>query len=400
MKVLLAHNHYHPPSGENIVFNNEKELLRKYGVEVVTYERSNTEIDEFGPYQKVKLALTAVWSKNTYAQISKLIQQTSPQIAHFHNTFPLISPSAYAACQDHGVPVVQTLHNYRLICPGAMLHRNGHPCEDCVGKNLFQAVLHRCYKNSFFATAALCRMLQKNRRRGTYHKLVNRYIALSDFAVSRMTMGGFPKHKFIVKPNFLPSITTLETTPDKKRGYAIYAGLLSKEKGVRTLVPAWKHIDYLPLKVIGDGPLRRELEKEAERYGLNIEFLGYRSHEEVIKIVQQASLQVIPSEWYETFGMVVIEAYQCGIPVVASRIGSLAEIVIDGQSGLLFEPGNAQDLAQKINMLVTNTDLASKLADRARRIFDERYTEDRNFEILIDIYQRAIEDFAMRGGPK
>jgi len=195
-------------------------------------------------------------------------------------------------------------------------------------------------------------------------------------------------------------MTPSEPNHKKKVGYAIYTGLLSKEKGVRTLVSAWKHIDYLPLKILGDGPLRGELESEAKKYGLNIEFLGYRSHEEVIKFIQQGSLMVIPSEWYEGLPMVVLEAYQCGTPVVASRIGSLVEIVIDGKTGMLFEPGNAFDLASKVNKMMESPGIAKEMAVNAKALFNEKYTAERNFKILLEIYHDVIEHFVPLGCKK
>ena len=183
MRVLLAHNHYRPPSGENVVFENERKLLQERGVEVITYERHNAEINQFSPLQRLGLAWESVWSKRSYAEIKRLIKETRPDIAHFHNTFPLISASAYAACKDSGVPVVQTLHNYRLICPKAMLQRNGKPCEDCIKGNLIPAVRNRCYKNSFLFTLILCLMLKWNKVKGVYLELVDKYIVLNYFAL-------------------------------------------------------------------------------------------------------------------------------------------------------------------------------------------------------------------------
>jgi glycosyltransferase involved in cell wall biosynthesis len=399
MRILLAHDYYRSsaPSGEDAVFRNERELLERNHNEVIAFERFNDDIDDSRLGNRVQLALDGAWSKPTYEQLSELVRRTHPDLAHFHNTFPLISPSAYAACRDNGVPVVQTLHNYRLVCAGALLARNGRPCEDCVGTSLLPALRHRCYRGSLTATSAVVWMLASNRWRGVYQGLVNRYIALSEFAASKLIAGGLPSPRMEVKPNFLPN------APPMGQGdgdYAIYVGRLSEEKGVRTLLDAWKQINNFPLKILGDGPLRSELERQARQNALEVEFLGFRPREEVLDIVAAAEIQIVPSEWYETFGMVVLEAYACGTPVLASRIGSLDEIVVEGESGAKFEPGNPDDLVKKLNTLRADRGRLSAMRRGARALFEEKYTADRNYSKLLEIYDRARADFAEAGRGK
>lgn len=392
MKILLSHDYYrsNAPSGEDAVFKNECELLEKNGNEIFRYERFNDDIDESTLLKRVTLARESVWSDKTYEDVSSLLHRIRPDIAHFHNTFPLISPSAYAACQDNQVPVVQTLHNFRLICAGGMLMRDGRPCEDCVGTSLLPALLHRCYRGSITATSALVWMLGSNRFRGTYKTLVNRYIALTNFSAGRLKAGGIPEGKLIVKANFLPD------APFAGRGdanYAVYAGRLGEEKGVRNLITAWKYVNDFPLKILGGGPLRKELEEQARRNGLQINFLGFQPREEVLNIIGQATLQIIPSECYEGFPMVVLEAFACGTPLVASRIGSLDEIVVEGETGVKFEPGDPLDLAMKINNLRSDRERLKVMRQNARDLFDKKYAPDRNYSELIAIYHSAIEDF-------
>jgi glycosyltransferase involved in cell wall biosynthesis len=392
MRILLAHDHYRSsaPSGEDAVFRNERGLLERNGIEVIPFERFNDDIDESTLGNRVQLALDGAWSNQTYEQLFEVIRKTRPDLAHFHNTFPLISPSAYAACQDNGVPVVQTLHNYRLICPGALLMRDGRPCEDCVGTSLLPALRYRCYRGSLPATSAVVWMLARNRLQGTYRTLVNRYIALTKFAAGRLIAGGLPEDHLEVKPNFLPN------PPDEGPGhgnYAVYVGRLSEVKGVRTLLEAWSHVDGLTLKILGDGALRCELEERARRKALAVEFLGFRPREEIMKVIGDAELQVIPSECYEGFPMVVLEAYACGTPILASRIGSLDEIVIEGESGVKFEPGNAGDLVNKVNELRADPSRLQSMRPKARKLFEERYTADQNYRKLLDIYHRVLADF-------
>jgi glycosyltransferase involved in cell wall biosynthesis len=400
MRILLAHDYYRSsaPSGEDTVFRNERALLETNGVEVVPFERFNDDIDDSTLRNRVRLAVDGAWSNRTYEQLSDVISKTRPDVAHFHNTFPLISPSAYAACQDNGVAVVQTLHNYRLICPGALLMRDGHPCEDCVGTSLLPALRYRCYRGSLPATAAVVWMLSRNRLRGTYRTLVNRYIALTQFAAGRLVAGGLPQSRVEVKPNFLPN------APEIGRGdgkYAVYVGRLSEEKGVRTLLEAWRHVDGMTLKILGDGPLRQELEEHARRHGaLAVEFLGFRPREEIMKVIGDAELQIIPSECYEGFPMVVLEAYACGTPILASRIGGLDEIVVDDETGVKFAPGNPADLLEKLNGLRADRARLHAIRRKARIVFEENYTAEQNYPKLLDIYHRALADFDEMGRRK
>lgn len=396
MKVLLVHDHYRSsaPSGEDAVFRNERTLLERKGHTVIPFERFNDEIDDRGFAKRVGLALEGAWSKRTHEDLSDLLRRTRPDVAHFHNTFPLISPSAYAACRDFGVPVVQTLHNYRLVCAGALLTRNGQPCEDCLGTTLFPALRHRCYRSSLPATAAVVWMLARNRARAVYRTLVDRYIALTKFAAGRFVAGGLPTGRIEVKPNFLPD------APPLGRGdgeYAVYVGRLSEEKGLRTLLDAWRALERFPLKIVGEGPLRHELEMRARDGNVDVEFIGFRPHAEVLDVIAGAAFAAVPSECYEGFPMVALEAYACGTPIVASRLGSLDEIVDEGVSGIKFDPGNATDLAAKITTLLADRHALRAMRTRTRALFDENYTAERNYARLLEIYQAAGD--SSRGAP-
>lgn len=390
VKVLIIHNFYRSsaPSGEDSVFQNEKALLLGKGVDVVTYEMFNDKIDTSSLAHRARLALNTAWSNDTYQAVEHLIKQTKPDIAHFHNTFPQISPSAYAACRNNGVPVVQTLHNFRLICPGGLLLRDGRPCEDCVGTNLLPALRYRCYRGSLPATGALVWMLLRNRWHGTYTTLVNRYIALTEFAASRLIAGGLPKDRISIKPNFAPGVSV---PGPGYGGYAVYVGRLSAEKGLRTLISAWKLIPEIPLKILGDGPLREELIDLSLKNNLPIKFLGFCDRPTIIDTVGRAAFQVVPSEWYEGFPMVILEAYACGTPVVCSRIGGLDEIVREGETGVKFEAGDADDLARTVKQLLGDPARLSAMREKARAAFLTNYTPERNFQLLMDIYSRTLD---------
>jgi glycosyltransferase involved in cell wall biosynthesis len=389
LKILLAHNYYRSsaPSGEDAAFRGELALLERAGHDVIPFERHNDDIDETTLRRRWALALAGAWSRQSYDDMAALIRRRRPDVAHFHNTFPLISPSAYAACQDNRVPVVQTLHNYRLICANGMLLREGKPCEACVNTSLLPALRYRCYRGSLPATGAVVWMLARNRWRGAYGRLVDQYIALTNFAAGRLVAGGLPAERMIVKPNFLdaPPIGA-----EARENFAVYIGRLSAEKGVRTLLNAWRQVPSLPLKIVGDGPLRAELADTAARQGLAIEVLGQRPRDEVLRLVRRAALQIVPSEWYEGFPMVILEAYASATPVVASRIGGLAEIVEHERTGLLFSPGNAADLAAKVQSLA-DSPARQAYGRAARDVFERKYTAERNLAMLMEIYEQVRE---------
>jgi glycosyltransferase involved in cell wall biosynthesis len=388
MRVLLAHNFYRStaPSGEDTVYKEERALLERNGVEVIPYERQSDELDTAGVMKLARSALDASWSDASARELSSLIERTRPDVAHFHNTFPLISPSAYSACVAAGVPVVQTLHNYRLICPGAMLYREGVPCEDCVGTSLLPALQHRCYRHSLPATASVVNMLWNNRRRGTYSSLVQRYVALTEFARERFIAGGLPADRIEVKPN---ALTISPPAGLGQGGYAVFVGRLSAEKGVHTLLDAWRALPDIRLKVVGDGPLRAQLEAKAK--GLNVEFTGRLERSHVAQVVGEASIAIVPSQWFEGFPMVVVEAFACGTPVVASRLGSLAEIVREGINGRLFAPGDPQALSATVRTMVDAPEALKQMRQNAREEFDARYSAEASFQSLVQIYQRAAQ---------
>jgi glycosyltransferase involved in cell wall biosynthesis len=390
MRVLLAHNFYRStaPSGEDTVYREERALLERHGVEVIAYERQSDELDSAGVMTLARSALDASWSEASARELSDLITRTRPDVAHFHNTFPLISPSAYGSCVAAGVPVVQTLHNYRLICPGAMLYRNGVPCEDCVGTSLLPALRHRCYRHSLPATASVVNMLWNNRRRGTYSSLVQRYVALTEFARERFIAGGLPADRIEVKPN---GLTAPPPAGLGQSGYAVFVGRLSAEKGLQTLLDAWKALPDIHLKIVGDGPMRAQLEAQARSDSANVEFTGRLERSRVAEVVGEASFVIVPSQWFEGFPMVVVEAFACGTPVIASRLGSLAEIVREGITGRLFTPGDPQALSAAVRAMFEAPEASREMRKNAREEFDARYSSAAGFKTLMEIYQRASQ---------
>ncbi|NLH44830.1 MAG: glycosyltransferase family 4 protein [Acholeplasmataceae bacterium] len=387
LKIICIHNYYKQPGGEDIVFQAEVELLKKFGHTVVEYIEDNKQLDEF---HYLKNAVNAVWSRRTQEQLRLLLRSTKPDLVHFHNTFMRISPAAYFVCKEIGIPVVQTLHNYRLLCPKATLMRDGNICEKCIGKAMpWPSLKYGCYRNSKSATAVVTGMLSLHRWLKTWQEKITIYIALSEFSRQKYIVGGLPGDKIMVKPNFIyPDLGAGEHKCDK----ALFVGRISAEKGVSTLLEAWQQLKEIPLSIIGNGPLDAMLRQKAFINQLSdIELLGWKPRNQVLQAMQEMRLLIFPSESYEAFSMIIVEAFGCGLPVIASRLGTMAEIIQDGHTGLLFTPGDPNDLAAKVKWAWANPTRMTEMGKAARKEFEKKYTADKNYSILMEIYQKAIE---------
>lgn len=387
-RILCVHTYYQEPGGEDRVFAAETSLLEQHGHTVLRYTLHNDAIKEMS---RPDLARAAIWNRQTQADLAALMTRERPDLVHFHNTFVLVSPAAYYTVQQAGVPVVQTLHNYRLVCPNALLLRNQQICDDCLGKTLpWPGVLHACYHESRPQTAVIAATLAFHRVRGTWHQQVDRFIALSEFSRRQFIAGGLPAERIAVKPNFLHPDPGAKTAPGD---YALYTGRLSPEKGIQTMLAAWAHsLDQqgIRLKVAGDGPLMAAAQQTVQRHGLqNVELLGRQPHSVVLELLKQARLLVFPSECYENFSVSLVEAFACGVPVVASRLGSMAEIVSHGQTGVLFAPGDPVDLARQVAQVWQQPATLDRLGHTARATFETRYTAEQNYRRLHEIYTQA-----------
>jgi len=387
MRILTVHNHYQQPGGEDAVFSTETVLLRQKGHEVVQYTEDNQRINGI---RQVALAADTIWSRPTRHRLLRILRNVQCDVVHFHNTFPLISPSAYSACREAGVPVVQTLHNYRLLCPAAIFFRDGHVCEECLGKTPpWPGVLHTCYRESRAQTTVVVAMLTLHRWLKTWQKQVDVYVALTEFARGKFIEGGLPAEKILVKPNFVsPDLGMRESDGS----YALFVGRIAREKGVRMLLQAWQGLRGTPLKIVGDGPLMDEIRGFVQEQKLaGVEVLGQRARQEVLTLMKGAQFLVFPSECYEGFPVSIAEAFACGVPVVASRLGAMAEIVEEGRTGLYFSPGDPDDLSAQVKWAFTHPEEMAQMGRRARQEFQAKYTADRNYEMLMAIYRKALE---------
>ena len=385
MKVLVVHNYYQLPGGEDSVFHTEAALLEQHGHEVFRFTAHNRDVAE---HSLPSLAGRTIWNPSSRRDVAAVIRDVRPDVMHVHNTLPLISPSIYGVARSNGAAVVQTLHNYRLICPGALLLRDGRPCEDCVGTVMkVPAVRHRCYRDSQPASLSVATMLGVHRLAGTWQRLVDRYIVLSHFARQKFIEGGLPADRLVVKANCVSPDPGFNNSPHD--GYALFVGRLSPEKGLGTLLEAWSRIPNAPLlRIAGDGPMM-----PAARDGrAGIEWLGHQPREALLDVMKGASILIVPSEWYEGWPLTVVDAFAVGTPVLASRIGALTEMVTDGVTGLLFEPRSPDDLVRTFLLAQRHPAAVAEMARRARREFELRYSAEPTYEALTRIYADAIEN--------
>jgi glycosyltransferase involved in cell wall biosynthesis len=393
MNILVIHNLYQQPGGEDVVVDQETRLLQRNGHNVTVYRRSNEELSHLSLRERLGLIKRIVSASDSKLAIRRLIRELHPDLVHVHNTFLMVSPSVYEACHEEDVPVVQTLHNFRLLCPAATFFRDDGPCEDCVTHNLWHSVRHACYRDSRVISGAVAFMLQAHRSRQTWDRKIDSYIAISGFLREKFVKAGFPANKITVKPNFVD--------PDPGRrthlgDHALFVGRLTPEKGLWTLVEAWERLpSAVRLVIVGDGPMRPQLQAEVARKGLtNIHFASRLRREETYDALKKAAFLIVPSTWYETFGLVVAEAFACGTPVLGSRIGALREMVEDQVTGLHFAPGDPDDVAKKVAWASEHAPEMAAMGKAARRAYEGRYTADANYPLLMNIYASAIDNHA------
>ena len=396
MRILQLHNYYQQAGGEDAVVAAEKDLLTQHGHEVELLSANNDGISSFA--RAAMAGLNTIYSLPSHARVRQAIRRFKPDVVHVHNFFPLLSPSVYYAAKSDGVAVVQTLHNYRLMCPSAPLFHQGKVCEECVGKTFpLRAVKRACYRGSRSASAAIVAMLGTHWIIGTWQNAVDQYIALTDFASKKFVQAGFPAEKIMVKPNFVADPAPLPGSG--QGGYAIFIGRLSEEKGVGTLLKAWTEGQIpLPLKIVGDGPLSDDV-RSAAATNHNVAWLGRKTHSDVIQLLREAAFLVFASECYEGMPLGIIEAFACGTPVLASRIGAAGEMIEAGRNGHYFSYGNAASLASAVRATVADENLKHSLRLGARLRFERDFTAARNYGLLMQVYANAINTVAVSARP-
>jgi glycosyltransferase involved in cell wall biosynthesis len=387
MRVLIVHGAYQQFGGEDSVVRAERELLERHGDEVLLYSRHNDETKTFNIFQKAAFFPQSVYSWRSGGEIADAVHSFKPDVAFIHNVYPLLSPSVYHKLHSLGVPAVQVLHNFRPFCPNGFYYTQGQICEACRDGNYLNAVRKRCYKDSYVFSGLYALTLGSNRLAGMVDKVAG-FICLTEFFKIKMREAGVPDSKLFVRPNFVYAPPLPEAGDAGK--YAMFMGRLSPEKGCWTLIHAFERVPQILLKIVGTGPLEQELKDYVSKKGIgNIEFLGFKSGDEKWQLLRNSLCLVVPSEWYENFPVTVLEAFMAAKPVVAARMGGLPYIVEDGQSGLLFESGKPEELAQKIQRLVDDPAAAVRMGVRARSLSETKYGPEQGYSNLMNIFSQV-----------
>jgi glycosyltransferase involved in cell wall biosynthesis len=396
MKIVLAHNYYGSaaPSGENTVFEAERDMLRSRGHEVVEFIRRSDEIRQEGALGLLRGAMATPWNPFSSFALRALIRREQPRLLHAHNTFPLISPSVFSTAYGLGIPTVLTLHNYRSFCASGIPMRNSRPCTECLDrKSVFPALRYGCYRGSRVATLPLATMIGLHRRLGTWQRYVDAFIALTSFQRDKVVAAGLPAERVHVKPHFYPAPPTPRPWHGRE-DKVVYVGRLGPEKGLHSLVEAWHRWgDNAPLlEMIGDGPDRVALESSIAEAGLGkkIVLVGQLAFAQTQARLATARLLVLPSLCYEGFPMAIREAFALGVPVAGSRLGSIPCIVEDDRTGVLFTAGDANDLCRAVSAVWGNGTKLAAMGGAARMEFEDKYSAERNYASLMGIYSAAV----------
>ncbi len=388
MKILLAHNYYAQRGGEDVCADDDIGLLRMHGHDVHVYSRDNREIGRTPGVGKFGAGMDALWSRRTVRELSDIFSLNRPDLVHVHNFFPLISPAIFHVCRRFDVPVIHTLHNFRMMCANGLFYRDGKICEKCARTSSAWATWHRCYRDSALQSMAVSSMIGLHDRMQTWKRTVDQFIALTESARALFVRCGIPDRKIVVNPNYL-SVDPAQT--DAPRSGAVFVGRLSPEKGVEMLLEAWCALPDIPLTIVGEGPCRSELEAMVKSRGLTrVRFLGFCAHAEVLKEIGNARILVMPSQWYETFGRTMMEAFAMGTPVVASRIGSMSDLVEHDVTGLLFDHASKDSLVSAVRTLIASPDRLGDMGRAARQRYEARYTPQAAYDRYMGIYSSLL----------
>jgi glycosyltransferase involved in cell wall biosynthesis len=387
MRILCVHNQFEQYGGADAVFAADEKMLARHG-EVVTYTRHSKEIVSAAAMEKLGLGVDTLYSRRTVREITDLVKRFRPEIAYVHNVFPLISPSLYSVLYRLGVPSVHIIHDYRLFCPNSRFYINDQICELCKLGNYWSAVRKRCVRGSTAYSALYASSLYLSKKMGLSRK-IGGYICLTEFTKSLLLQCEVPENKLYVCPNY---IDTSEYTPQYGGGqYVLYLGGLYRDKGVMTAAKAFAKLPHIPFKFVGTGAAEQELRDFIASNQLsNLEVVGFKAGQEKLDYLRNSMFTIVPSPFYETFGMVVLEAYASGKPVVASAIGSLPYIVHPDQTGLLFQRQDADDLAAKIRWLYDRPEEIARMGRNGRSLVESKYDSLR-YPSLHAIFEDVIK---------
>ncbi len=384
MRILSVHNYFQFRGGEDVSHDLEAEMLRKRGHVVLDHVIDNAQITGRLP---LSVGFRAMWSTSDYSAVRKLIRDHGIEMVKIDNFFPLLSPSVHNAARREGVPVVQFIRDYRLICPEGRFIRDEKICQECSCKAFpLASLVHGCYRSSRIQTAAVVGMLTIHKLLRTWSNTVTAYVAVSEFVKRILVDNDFPAHRVFVKPDFVPDVEVGSGDGD----YALFVGRLSPEKGISTLLQAWQRmLPRLPIKIVGDGPLRPEVE-QASHAVPEIQYLGPLPIQDVLTLMGKARVLIFPSICYETFGRTIVEAFAKGLPVITTRLGNMDAMVEEFRTGLKYEPGNPEDLLLKIGWMCSHPEQWKEMRTACRNTYLANYTEERNYAMLMNIFEDAL----------
>ncbi len=386
MKILQCHNQYFFPGGEDAVAHAEAQMLEQAGHRVIKYNRFNQEIKKMSFLKKLFFLMKdAFFDKKVYRDLCLLIQKEKPDVAHFHNSFFMITPSAYQACFDEKLAVVQTLHNYRFLCPAGIFFRSGKICEECLHQGRFVSVRYGCWHGRL--QTIWMNVVIKQYEKNVLSK-ISRFIVLTDFQKKKFVSLKWAKNNLTIKHNFVEA----SLKRDKVGEYVLFVGALQEYKGIKFLLDTWqKYQIQIPLKIVGSGPLEEELRKRKIPY---VEFLGQKTKQEIQILMRDCLCMVMPSVWYEACPMVILESKSCGVPMITTAMGAMQEMVCHEQTGLLVKPYDEKGLYEAVKRLFIDKELNQRLGNQAYEEYQQKYTKEINTQQLINIYQDAIKNYA------
>lgn len=388
--IVMLHNRYQYAGGEDASTQAEIAVLRQFGHPVTYLEEHNDQIKQFNSFDKIKLFFTTAWNPQQAKTLRSQLITLKPDILHVQNFFPLFSPSVHKAAKSLNIPTIQHLRNFRLGCLNGYLYRHEQICEVCLGHNPWKGITYRCYRGSFPSSLAVWNMISLNRWRRTWQKEVDAFITPSRFAAEKLIEIGIKSDRLYVKPNVTPDpLINQDIPPLPQQPTFLYLGRLSPEKGVMILLQAWKNLNQpqWQLNIIGDGPQRETLQQFIQETNLNnITLVGHKPMSQVIEAIKQATVVVVPSQWYETFGRVVIEAFSCGRGVLVSNLGALSELVQEGKNGFLITPHDIEEWRERLDWCGRHPSQINSIGQQARQFYRENYTPQINYQELMKIY--------------
>ena len=405
MRVLLANKYFYRKGGaetflfdlirehevrgyETIPFSmhhpdNEPSAYSEFFVRQVDYDHPTFSLDN------LRNAWSMIYSYEARDRIDRLIRKSRPHIANLQNIYHQISPSILPVISSHGIPIILTLHDLKLACPNFRMRTNGEVCERCLPSNYHQAVLNRCVKDSYLASILSAFEVAVHRFSGIYEKNVSKFLVPSNFYKTKIAASGIPSERILHIPTFC-YVDEYEST-ENVSDYFLYLGRLTEEKGLVMLVEAMKGMDKGRLVIVGDGPLKPRLQKIIDEQGLDhVSLLGYRRGEELKRLVREARFTVVPSVWYENCPRSIVESYASGTPVLGANIGGIPEMIVPGETGLLFEPSSPEELRQRVDLLMEDDEMITEMGRKGRSLARQRYSPAAHFEQLQRVYDEVL----------